>query len=288
MIRVWIDTDIGDDIDDAVALLCAARHPRMELVGVSTVFGRVETRAWLARELLDRAGARALVLPGAMRPLTGRHVVAGRWSYNTVAPELALPSPDGDDERIGAIAEAMRALGAPFHFVTIGAMTNAAKLATRHADVSGLWQSVVCMAGRLEGDPEWNVSCDAPAAKIVCQQLHPRLIGLEACSDTLPKRDVEQLVDAADRASAFFLECYAAYRNAREKRNDDAPLTLFDPISLLSLIAPEAFNLQEVRVAVDSEGRLRLTDDGFPVTYAVSSEWSKTRPMIEAVLRNAF
>ena len=288
MIQVWIDTDIGDDIDDAVALLCAARHPEMRLVGVSTVFGRVETRAWLAQELLARAGVDVPVLPGAMRPLTGKDVVGEWWSYNTVAPELPLPSPEDDERRVDAIAQAMRDIGSSFHLVTIGAMTNAAKLATRHAVVSGLWQSVVCMAGRLEGDPEWNVRCDPLAAKMVCQKHAPRLVGLEACSDTLPKRDVEQLADPADRGSAFFLDCYRAYRNARERPNDDAPLTLFDPISLLSLVMPEAFNLQSVRVAVHAEGRLRLTDDGFPVTYALSSEWLQIRPTIESVLRNRF
>jgi len=288
MVNVWIDTDIGDDIDDAVALLAAARHPEMELVGVSTVYGDVGTRAWLAREQVTRAGANIPVLPGAMRPLTGRDLPAARWSYNTVAPELPQPSADDDDRRVDAIAGAMGEVAAPFCLVTIGAMTNAAKLVTRHPGLRDLWRGVVCMAGRLEGDPEWNVYCDPLAAKIVCEELAPRLIGLEACSDRLPKREVEQLVDPSDRASAFFLECYKAYRNVQENPNDDAPLTLFDPISVLSLVAPEAFNLQDVRVSVDAEGRLRLTDDGFPVTYALSSDWSQTRPMIEAVLRNAF
>jgi len=35
--NIWIDTDIGDDIDDAVALWVAARHRGLRLVGVSTV-----------------------------------------------------------------------------------------------------------------------------------------------------------------------------------------------------------------------------------------------------------
>ena len=39
-VRLWIDTDIGDNPDDAVALLCAAAHPDVELVGVSTTGGR--------------------------------------------------------------------------------------------------------------------------------------------------------------------------------------------------------------------------------------------------------
>ncbi len=288
MIRVWIDTDIGDDIDDAVALLVATRHPGMRLAGISTVYGDVETRAWLAREQVARAGASVPVLPGAMRPLTGKDAALARRSYNTIAPERPHPSVGDDEQRVDAIAGAMREVGAPFYLVTIGAMTNAASLVVRHPGLRDLWQGVVCMAGRLEGDPEWNVYCDPLAAKTVCRELAPRLIGLEACSDRLPKRDVERLVNASDRASAFFLECYSAYRNARENPDDEAPLTLFDPISVLSLVAPEAFNLQDVRVSVDAEGRLRLTDDGFPVTYALSSDWSQTRPMIEAVLRNAF
>jgi len=281
MTKVWIDSDIGDDIDDAVALLCAARHPEVELVGVSTVFGWVETRAWLARELLARAGLKAPVLPGAVRPLTGRDVAGPAGSYNVLAPDLPHPSPRDDEARIDAIAAAMQSASGPLHLVTIGAMTNAAKLRQRHPELAASWQGVTCMAGRLEGEPEWNVRCDPPAAQAVCQQLAPTLIGLEACSNTLPRSEVEALLDASDPASAFLLDCYRAYRG----QQDDAPLTLFDPISLLSLVIPEAFNLQSVRVAIDGEGRMRLTDDGCQVTYALSSDWGAIRPVIEMVLR---
>ena len=50
--RLWVDTDIGDNPDDTVALLCAAAHPDVELVGVSTTGGRTEWRAELAREFV--------------------------------------------------------------------------------------------------------------------------------------------------------------------------------------------------------------------------------------------
>ncbi len=51
--RVWVDTDVGTDPDDAFALLCAAGHPDVELVGVSTVDGDTERRAGIARRLVD-------------------------------------------------------------------------------------------------------------------------------------------------------------------------------------------------------------------------------------------
>jgi len=287
MIRVWLDTDIGSDIDDAVALLLAARHPQIELVGVSTVFGRVEVRAWLARELLARAEVAAPILPGAVGPLAGEPISGELTSYLCLAPGLPVVSPEDDDGRVETLAAEMAAVGKPFHMVTIGALTNAARLWQRRPEVTRQWHSLTCMAGRLEGTAEWNVQCDPVAAKIVVDRLHPRLVGLEASSNTLPKVEVEGLLDRTDPASAFLLECYRAYRNSAPwvSGENNAPLTLFDPISLLSLVCPEAFDFQSVRVMVESDGRLRLTDDGSQVEYALSSDWSVLKPVIVGLLR---
>jgi len=41
-VQLWIDTDIGDNPDDTIALWCAARSPHTELIGVSTVGGNAE------------------------------------------------------------------------------------------------------------------------------------------------------------------------------------------------------------------------------------------------------
>jgi inosine-uridine nucleoside N-ribohydrolase len=57
MVRVWVDTDIGDNPDDAIALLVAAAHPGVDLVGISTVRGDVVMRAQMARDLLMSVGA---------------------------------------------------------------------------------------------------------------------------------------------------------------------------------------------------------------------------------------
>src|SRR5918995_5334694 len=68
-VRLWIDTDVGSDPDDAVALLCAAGHRDVDLVGVSTVDGDTDRRAELARTLVD-----APVVSGAQ--LVARDVAA--------------------------------------------------------------------------------------------------------------------------------------------------------------------------------------------------------------------
>lgn len=50
--RLWIDTDAGDNPDDTIALWCAARAADIDLVGVSTVDGDVNLRAAFVRTLL--------------------------------------------------------------------------------------------------------------------------------------------------------------------------------------------------------------------------------------------
>ena len=55
--RLWIDTDVGSDVDDALAIAYALRHPALELVGVSTVFGDVALRGRIASRLLALGGS---------------------------------------------------------------------------------------------------------------------------------------------------------------------------------------------------------------------------------------
>src|SRR5437899_5386280 len=53
---VLLDTDIGDDIDDAFALALALRSPELDLRGVTTVHGDAHTRALIVCRLLHAIG----------------------------------------------------------------------------------------------------------------------------------------------------------------------------------------------------------------------------------------
>src|ERR1700733_13361650 len=54
--RIIIDTDIGDDIDDAFALALAVKSPELEILGVMTTFGDTEARARLTDRFLAELG----------------------------------------------------------------------------------------------------------------------------------------------------------------------------------------------------------------------------------------
>src|ERR1700709_1866096 len=67
---VLLDTDIGSDIDDAVALAYLLRQPRCDLVGITTVTGDVAKRAALAQITCEAAGGTDVPIHcGASTPL---------------------------------------------------------------------------------------------------------------------------------------------------------------------------------------------------------------------------
>ena len=55
--KILLDTDIGDDIDDAFALALALRSPEVELLGITTAWGDTHLRAQLTQRFLQENAA---------------------------------------------------------------------------------------------------------------------------------------------------------------------------------------------------------------------------------------
>ena len=127
--RIWIDTDIGTDVDDALTLAYVLRHPELELVGVSTVFGDVALRSRIAEALLELGGAGDVpVVTGLGAPLSdGR---PGRMFGHEGAGLLDDAAPrrrtDADPNASDRVAELSQRLdrATPDVMLAIGPLTN--------------------------------------------------------------------------------------------------------------------------------------------------------------------
>ena len=141
--RLWVDTDVGDNPDDAVALLCAAAHPAVELVGVSTTGGRTEWRAELARGLVD-----VEVVPG-----------------------------EEPDRLAGRLTEA-----APDALLAIGPLTNVAALLTVGLTLPVVAMGGTLGSVRHRGrvrHVESNFGADAGAAAVVVERADLTIVPLD-------------------------------------------------------------------------------------------------------------
>ena len=133
MIPILIDTDIGDDVDDALALAVALNSPELDLRGVTTVFRDAPRRTLLVNELLALWDRKSIpVCAGASTPLLtdlaafphgGPNV--GK-QFEALDPTLkAAPTQHGALFIIDEIRKA-HAQGEVLTLVPIGALTNIA------------------------------------------------------------------------------------------------------------------------------------------------------------------
>lgn len=73
-VKIILDTDIGDDIDDVFALALTLHSPEIELLGVTTVFRNAYQRAQAAMELISYYKVDIPVFAGVDQPLSLIHI----------------------------------------------------------------------------------------------------------------------------------------------------------------------------------------------------------------------
>lgn len=171
-IKVLFDTDIGSDIDDAVALAYLLAQPRCELVGITTVSGKPVERAKLASAICKTAGQDVPIVPGNEDRLDGL-TRQPNVPQATALPNWPHETDFGDRDAVEFMAETIRNAPNEVVLLAVGPMTNIARLFTEHPDVPTLLKSLHLMAGRFtDSQPdapksEWNVHCDPAASGVV-------------------------------------------------------------------------------------------------------------------------
>lgn len=178
-IPVILDVDTG--VDDACALLLAARHPGLDLRAVTCVAGNAGVDAVVRNTLtvLDAAGRPDVpVSRGAERPLLDPARPARHVHGEDGMGDLGLPKPDRDADPRHAV-ELLRdvlldaaAAGRPVTLVPLGPLTNIALLLRTYPEVTAGLERVVFMGGaagvsNATAAAEFNVFHDPEAAAIV-------------------------------------------------------------------------------------------------------------------------
>jgi inosine-uridine nucleoside N-ribohydrolase len=219
-VRLWIDTDVGSDPDDAVALLCAASHPRVDLVGVSTVDGDTEWRAEIARNLVDAP------------------VVAGD---EMTAAQVGRTDPDAL-LAIGPLTNVARLLAARIVPSRLGVMGGLLK-PVRHR--GAVWEI------------EHNFGTAPEAARLVIEHAPGVLLcPLDVTVRMRPSTDdLRRMVETAPALGPMFDDWVAQVR-AEGAPGDEAVVRLHDPLALLALVGEPVVTIERRTLTVDDQGRV--------------------------------
>jgi inosine-uridine nucleoside N-ribohydrolase len=274
---VILDVDTGTD--DAVAVMCAALHPDLDLLGVTTVNGNVPVENCTDNTLrvLDAIGRSEVpVYEGLARPIVRQDFPAKKRYERGSAKDmhglrLPLPDPHSVKASTGAVEflvdtlRAARADGSPITLVPVGPLSNiAAALAVEPGIVDGVDEIVIMGGGHDHGNEtasaEFNIWADPEAADVVLAAPWRKLtlVPLDATHRALVSRADCDALDALGTpggaaAATFVRQRIDAYdAGSTIAPRDAAPV--HDALCVAYLIHPEVITTRHLHVRVETQG----------------------------------
>lgn len=245
MTPVLFDTDIGNDIDDAVALAYLLSQPECELVGITTATGDTAKRAALCEVICRAAGREDIPIhAGLAGPLLhGREQgVAQYAAIENLQHRRDYPTGFGALE---FLRNSIRSRPGELTLLAVGPMTNIGTLFAADPELPGLLKKLVLMCGRFvtggPGAKEWNAFLDPIATALTYKHGAGKLlsVGLDVTLPcVMPATLVRERFAAAGGALAATLGMAEVWFNHSEL------LTFHDPLAAALLFAPDLCDYQ--------------------------------------------
>lgn len=260
-LKVIIDTDMGDDIDDAFALLFAMKL-NFDIIGITTVFENTEQRARMTKKLLAAYGGGYESVPvfaGCGTPLAKEARAYPDLCQYTPDIDSDGYKPDSVDENdaINFIIDSCRKYKEELTVIAIGPFTNMARVIERDKDALNLAREVVIMGGAFYKQySDWNVICDVEAADVMFRGVkNIKCLGADVTHKLqLDKNDDERILSAdSSEAVKYVSLIYSKWKAATGKPAG----VLHDPLAILYAKDRTVCTYEESAVAVITEGYAR-------------------------------
>lgn len=259
---IIIDTDPG--IDDAAAISFAINHPEFDLKMISTVNGNVGIEKTTANALkLKRFFDSDIpVHRGASQPLLSDIVDASDVHGESGMEGYTFPEINESDLDSTHAVEAMRDVlvksETPITLIPIGPLTNIALLLMTYPEVKTFIKEIVLMGGSASRGnvtplAEFNIYCDPEAAQIVFNSGLPlTMIGLDVARSSSLTHDTINELSSINDTGKMLHQLFKHYRGDDFEKG----INVYDAYTLLYLLHPEHFDVQEADVQIETDGKL--------------------------------
>jgi len=255
--KVIIDTDIGDDIDDAFAIALAVRSPELEILGVTTTFGDTEARARIADRLLGEAGRADIPVLAGAPTKTSNAMSQRRYGESGKLSKASHVS------AVDFILDQIRKNPGQITLVGIGPLINVGAAIEKDTATFRKLKRVVIMGGSIEcgygelwfcpergPDAEWNIINDIGSAKKLFEAGVPLYV--------MPLDSTQLKFDETKRAYLFRqgTPLTDALTLLYHEWGQTTP-TLFDPVTIAFIVNPRICPVEAMHIRVDDKGFTR-------------------------------
>ncbi|HPA44319.1 MAG TPA: nucleoside hydrolase [bacterium] len=268
--KIILDTDIGNDIDDAWALALSLVHPRFELLGVTTDYGNTPARAKLACKILHQT--KQTHVPVAVGRQTNDHNdYQFTWAedFNTYRP-IETPAAQ-------FLLDTVKKYPKQVTVIAVGPLPNLGDVLKMGPEFEDNVKEIILMSGNVYGSawrpnepiPEYNVVCDIEAAqRVYGSKVKLTIVPLDSTTLVRLKEEERKRVQKYQSPLTWSLECLLRLWTS----NPDAQMTLHDQLAMAEAAEPGRFfnKKADLPVYVDDEGYTRVDEKkGRPITVCL-------------------
>lgn len=255
--KIIIDTDIGDDVDDAFALALAVKSPELEILGVTTTFGDTEARAKIVDRFLGEVGRREIPVMAGRATLTKNPMSQRKYGEGGTFAKTT----HGDAAEF--ILDQIRKYPGQITLIAIGPLMNVGAAIDKDEATFRKLKRVVLMGGSVRrgyGDlgynapvapmPEWNILNDVASAQ--------KLLGAGVPVYMMPLDSTQLKLDEVKRAWLFsqgtaVTDQLVVLYHLWEQETP----TLFDPMTVVFVLKPELCPVTKMHIHIDDRGFTR-------------------------------
>ena len=272
--KIILDTDIGDDVDDAFALGLALQSPEVEILGVTTAWGDTSLRARMARRMLLENGRGEIPVAEGIVTTSKTKFSQAEWAEK--GPAAAVKT-----DAVEFLLSEIRKRPDEITLVAIGPLTNVGAAIGRDGATFRKLKRVVLMGGSVRkgyGDlgyepdrgpqPEYNIFSDVAAAqKLFTSGVPIFMMPLDSTQLKLDEVKREVLFQKATPLTGELSEL--------TKEWGQKTPTLFDAMAVAYVVEPKLCPVTKLRIEVDKEGFTREVKGEPNVSACLESDAEK-------------
>ena len=252
---VILDTDIGDDIDDAFALALVLKSPQFKLLGVTTEFGDTETRARLVGRYLQAVGRPDIPVLAGVATKTDNVMTQRMYAERGPGRKYA----DG----VAFILQQIRAHPGQITLICIGPLFNVQAAIAKDPATFKKLKRVVLMGGSVyrgyggpnaPPQPEWNILNDPDGLKALLASGVPVfMMPLDSTQVPLVQKAQAAIFSHGSPLTDQLTLLYHEWSGTGEWKTP----RLYDPVAVTYAMRPDLCPATPMRIEVDARGNTK-------------------------------
>ncbi|KAF3791572.1 Uridine nucleosidase 1 [Nymphaea thermarum] len=292
--KLIIDTDPG--IDDAMAILMAFQSPDLEVLGLTTIFGNIDTKGATknALHLCEIAGfPETPVAEGSEEPLKRcRPRIADFIHGADGLGDTSPPSPKGkkiDRRACQFLVDKVTEFPGEVSVLALGPLTNLALAIKSDSSFARKVKKIVILggsffaSGNVNPAAEANIYGDPEAADVVFTcGADIVVVGINITTQViLTDDDLAEMKGSGGKHAQYLYDICQFYRNWHLKSDGLRGIFLHDPVSFVALVRPDLFTFKRGAVRVETQGLCvghTLMDQGLKKWYS-NNPWTGISPV---------